>query len=49
MIFAVLQKLGWREGEGVGVRKGITEPIAARIPLGREGVGMKTASEEDVV
>eukprot|EP01147_Barroeca_monosierra_P007950 gene7950-7745_t len=38
--YQMLLKLGWQEGSSVGHRRGLTEPIRAKMPLGRIGLGM---------
>ncbi|KAM0747076.1 hypothetical protein T439DRAFT_272741, partial [Meredithblackwellia eburnea MCA 4105] len=37
--FALLQKMGWKEGDQIGMSGGISEPIAARIKTNRSGLG----------
>ncbi|KAI5478656.1 R3H domain containing protein [Pseudohyphozyma bogoriensis] len=37
--FALLQKMGWKEGEQIGVSGGIAEPIVARIKTTKAGLG----------
>ncbi|KAL8284032.1 hypothetical protein RQP46_005145 [Phenoliferia psychrophenolica] len=37
--FALLQKMGWKEGEQIGMSGGIHEPIAARVKTNKSGLG----------